>query len=347
MTNLIIILTIIIAIIVLLFWAIINNYINKKKNPEHKIDYKLLSYELVSIIIWILILSNIFIPKKNISTDSTSILIFVTSIILGIFLIKSIFREIEIEKTVEDLIRRLKKNHTELKKLDEQKTEFVSIASHQLRGPLSSINGYISMIVEGDFGEVPNELKQPINIIMKSTCSLGILINDFLNINKIEKGELEYIIEDFDIIELLKQKLAEFTPIAKEKSLELKYDFSFEKKEVRADKNKTKQIISNIIDNAIKYTPNGSITILITENKKNIEIIIKDTGIGISKKFGEKMFQKFVRDENAVKIEVSGTGLGLYVASVMVNAMGGKIWAESEGENRGATFHVEIPKSIK
>jgi hypothetical protein len=144
---------------------------------------------------------------------------------------------------------------------------------------------------------------------------------------------------------LLSSLVPDFSIQAKEKGLVLEKKCKPGKIIARGDVNKTRQIISNVLDNAIKYTPKGKITIDCSQGNNSVTISISDTGIGIDKNFGEEIFKKFIRNEEAIKLEVSGTGLGLYIATVMVGAMNGKIWAESEGINKGSSFYIKLPLS--
>jgi signal transduction histidine kinase len=302
--------------------------------------------QLLAVTVWVSILSNIFIPTQRFEGNTEiGVAIFLISIFVGIFLIRSIFREIEIEKTVDFLVERIQENNEALKDLEEQKSEFVSVASHQLRSPLSSIVGHISMILEEDFGEVPEHLKQPMKRIFKSSNALGILINDFLNVNKIEKGEMEYLIEDFDIISTLQPVYDDFELMAKENGLEIRNLCDDKKIMVRADQGKTKQILYNVLENAVKYTKKGWIKVSCVQGPKYAKLIIEDTGIGIDKDMQAEIFRKFSRGEDAKKIDITGTGLGLFIASTMIESMGGKIWAESEGSSKGSRFYIKLPLS--
>lgn len=324
---------------------IINVWFSKKN--FFGLNFRNLSMQLLAITIWVAILSNTFFPKHSLAENSKAgLAVFAIAVVIGILMIRSMFREIEIEKTVEELVKRLHKNNIDLKKLDVQKSEFISLASHQLRGPLSKIYGYISMLIEGDYGNVPDHLKEPMNRIYQSTSFLGFLVNDFLNVSRIDKGEMEYTIEDFDLSDFLAKTVSEFSVSAKSSHLDLIREFSEETTiKVRADKNKTKQIISNLLDNAIKYTPKGFVSVNLSTRDSRAIISIKDSGIGLTSKIKNQLFKKFMRDAGASKVNVTGSGLGLYVASVMAKGMDSKIWAESAGENQGTTFFVEIPLS--
>lgn len=345
----IIIAAIILTVTVATVYVVVINFIHYK-NRAMDLKFKNVAMQLLAMAVWTMLLSNIFFPRSLIFLEdhTMGIVVFAVSLIVGIFLIRSMFREIETEQEVEMLINRLHRNNILLKKVDVQKTEFVSLASHQLRGPLTNIYGYVSMILEGDYGDVPEYLKEPMNRIFKSSTFLGFLINDFLNVSRIEKGEMEYMLQDFDIIATLNQLMKEFQLVAKSSNLDFHKEFKDDAPViVRADVNKTKQIVSNLIDNAIKYTPKGYVALGCEVQKGKIVIKVRDSGIGLGVKMKENLFKKFVRDKDAAKVNVSGSGLGLYVASVMAKGMDGKMWAESAGPGHGATFFVELPLATK
>lgn len=324
----------------LVFVILINfKHIDRENN---KVDFRVLMVQLIALLVWIGILGKVFFPTNN--TDPiVGLAIFTTSVVIGIFLIRGIFKEISTQDEIDLLIKKLNNTNEKILELDKQKTEFVSIASHQLRSPLTVVQGYSSMMLEGDFGKVPSSLHEPLTRINSASASLGFLINDFLNISRIEKGQLEYTFDKVNVTNLLNDLFKEFTLVAKNHNLVLreKYD---ETKEifVKADQGKLKQIISNLIDNAIKYTPKGYVELDLQEKSGKVLISIKDTGIGMSKETKKKLFQKFSRSEKAGLVNVYGSGLGLYVAKVMTEAQEARIWVESDGENKGSTFFVEF-----
>ena len=221
--------------------------------------------------------------------------------------------------------------------------EFVSIAAHQMRGPLGSIKGYASMILDGDFGEVPKELIEPLTLIFKSADSLSKTVNDFMDTSKMEQGQMRYYLKDFDLCDLLKQTIVEIENTIK---IEIKLKAVLPKNPiiVHADKAKIKHIILNLIDNANKYTERGEIVVVLERRGSNrCMLSVKDSGMGMSDKIIPTLFQKFVRAPEANKINNAGTGLGLYVVQKMVEAHNGKVWAESSGEGKGSQFYVELP----
>lgn len=279
--------------------------------------------------------------------ESLSLLIFngsefILVLIFGVWLIRSVTREVRQRERIEKLAEELKVANERLKELDRQKSEFVSIASHQLRSPITAIRGYVSLILEKEFGDYPATLKEPLSRIYESVRLMIKSIEDYLNISRIEQGRMKYEMSDFDISELTKTVVDEYVPVAQQKSLQLSFSGS-DKVGVHADIGKIKQVIANLVDNSIKYTPTGSVTVKATVFEGKARVTVSDTGVGIPKDDLGDLFNKFVRARGANKINTSGTGLGLYVAKQMVEAHKGKIWAESEGKGKGSRFVVELP----
>jgi len=245
------------------------------------------------------------------------------------------------------LYQQISAANEKLRELDRQKTEFVSIASHQLRSPLTAIKGYSSMILENSYGELTDKLRQPMQNIFDSSQRLVVIIEDFLNVTRIELGKMKY---DFTILnwrDLAERVVNELKPTIEKKGLSIDFSAGEGSYMVNADTGKLSQIISNIIDNAAKYTPTGAIHVSMEEGDSVVRLIIRDTGVGIPAETIPKLFEKFVRADDAGKVNYSGTGLGLYVAKQMVEAHKGKIWAESEGAGKGSSFFVELPATKK
>jgi signal transduction histidine kinase len=179
--------------------------------------------------------------------------------------------------------------------------------------------------------------------MMTSTNNLVTIVGDFLDVSRIEQGRMKYDYSEFDLQELVAQVMTEYKPNIEKKGLALNYKFNDSKHYmINADRGKIKQIIGNVIDNSIKYTPQGSLSVSLDEDKGKALITIADTGVGIPAGTIPKLFQKFTRAENANETNIIGTGLGLYVAKQMIEAHKGRIWAESEGEGKGAQFYIEL-----
>lgn len=250
--------------------------------------------------------------------------------------------EVNTEKLLTDL-ERAQKQIEELKIANLRANENLSVATHQIRSPLASIKGYASLILEGDFGEVPEYLHEPLNTIFNAANSAGKTVNDFLDLSRMEQGAMRYYLKDFDLGNLVQEAVNEIKAGIEENNLELKLNIPDGPFLIHSDKAKLKHILINLIDNANKYTKEGYIEISLerTENNK-VLFSVKDSGVGIKPETLPKLFQKFSRDTDAGKSNIHGTGLGLYVARKLVEARHGRIWAESEGENKGSQFYVEL-----
>lgn len=283
------------------------------------------------------------IERVRIITAATLIIVFV----LGYILIKSVQREVSQREKIENLAKDLERANEKLRELDQMKSEFLSLATHQIRSPLTAIKGYSSMMLDGDYGEFPIKARNAVRTIMTSSQNLINIVGDFLDISRIEQGRMAYNKEIFEIGELVKEALDEIMPNIKKAGLEIKTKIpeNFSAK-TTLDKGKMKQIISNLIDNAIKYTPKGSINISLENQGQKTIIKIKDTGIGIEEKDIDKLFTKFTRTKDAFKTNVLGTGLGLYIAKKMMEAQGGNIHVESDGLGKGSMFIIEIPRTL-
>lgn len=270
------------------------------------------------------------------------------TLVISFFIVLILGRSIKKENADRAKIEKLNKDLTiansQLEEKDAQKTEFISLASHQLRGPLTSIKGYASMMIEGDFGELSSSIKAGVETIFKSSQSLVVLVGDYLDVSRMDQGRMKYDFSDFDLHKIAEQVVNEMKPNIKISGLELKFEIDQDKDLfIHGDEGKIKQVISNLIDNSIKYTPKGWIELAVRRNDKDkIVITIKDTGVGIDSKVISKLFDRFTRAPDASKTNISGTGLGLYVAKKMMEAHRGRIWAESPGKGLGSTFTIEL-----
>lgn len=248
--------------------------------------------------------------------------------------------KIEIKKATQ----KLKEANIYLQQLDQVKTEFISVASHQLRTPLSSLKGYLSMLLEGDFGRIKPKQKKILEDLFENTNRLIRLVNLMLNISRIEAGRLELEKKPTQIESLIEEILRIFIPIARRKKLKLKFEKSSTSLPfIMLDSDKIKDVISNLLDNAIKYTPQGEITVKTKREKSKIIFSIQDTGIGITERECGGLFKKFSRGSRAKELHTGGTGLGLFIVEKIIEAHGGKIWVESEGEGKGSIFSFSLP----
>ncbi len=318
--------------------------------------YKLLSTRIVAAQFFsgalvLVFLFNLLIRPESLTDWLIKFILFVLVLFFSILLVRGVYKEVQQRQHIESLAKELEKANAllesandRLKELDKLKSEFVSMATHQIRGPITAIKGYTSMILEGDYGPVPPPVKETVKTILESSSSLDGIVQDFLDISRIEQGRMKYEFSDVDISKLVADVLTELKPNieAKNLSLTLAIESGIT---IRADKGKLQQVIENIVDNSLKYTPKGGLTVRVQHTDKTVRIAVTDTGVGIKPEALPKLFQKFSRAEDASKANLLGTGLGLYVARQLIEAQGGTIRAESEGEGKGATFTVEL-KSV-
>ena len=243
---------------------------------------------------------------------------------------------------VERQTKELKKANEELKKLDKAKSEFISIASHQLRTPLTVIKGFTSMMLEGSFGQMTEVLKDKTDKIFQSTERLIRLVNDLLDLSHMEGGKMEFNFTKVDFDAMVKSVVEELVPSAKKKKLEFSWKMPDGEFWVRADEQKLRQVVINLIDNAIKYTQQGSVNVLLERQDKDIVMSVRDTGMGLQPGESEHLFQKFVRGAEASLYHTEGAGIGLYVAKRLINEHQGQIGASSPGEGQGSTFWIKL-----
>ena len=234
--------------------------------------------------------------------------------------------------------------YNKIKEVDKMKDEFISMASHELRTPVTIIKGYTQMILEeSSKNGLDESAKEYLTIINSSTERLGDLIEDLLNVSRIEQGRLKIEMKDFKIISIIDSTIKEIYPQAKEKGLSLNFIFDDEVDDlINIDEDKLKQILINIIGNSIKYTEKGSIDVKISNKNNSLILIIKDTGIGMSAKARARLFEKFYRVINNKTENIVGTGLGLWITKQIVEAMKGTISIDSI-EDVGTQVTIEFP----
>jgi PAS domain S-box-containing protein len=232
--------------------------------------------------------------------------------------------------------------------VDRMKSEFISLASHQLRTPLSAIQTYSNMLSAGYMGQVTAEQQQALETIIHATERMNELISTLLNITRMESGSIAVTMRQLQVSGLIEEVLKELALPAAEKSISLSLKtLGTAPKSITTDRFILKEIITNLITNAIKYTPEkGKVKVTVRLRKKDVLIQVADTGWGIPKFSQDQVFNKFFRGHNVVKRETSGTGLGLYLVKGLVGTLGGRIWFKSQ-ESVGTDFFIELPRAGK
>ena len=264
--------------------------------------------------------------------------VFVFVLLVSVQFVKNIF-------TLEHLTESLESANDQLKSLDKLKSEFISLASHQLRSPLTVIKGYASTLTDGVVGKLTPKQDEIVHHIYSSAQGLASVVEDFLNVTKIEQGGMKYVFAPTNLRQIVDDLASDMRIAAEDKHL----TFSASLDEacaaiIQADSVKLKQVFLNLVDNSIKYTKEGFVTVALTcnENEKTMTFSVTDSGIGISEETKKKLFTKFSRGEGKT-LNAGGSGLGLYLAQEIVNAHKGRIVVESKGLGKGSTFSVIIP----
>lgn len=227
--------------------------------------------------------------------------------------------------------------------VDKIKTEFISIASHQLRTPLSAINTYSHLLAEGYGGKINAAQESFLTTILSATTRMNDLINTLLNVTRIEAGNIIVSPKEIQLSKLVAEIVAEFSPQAKERKITLTTSMEENEATVSTDSLLVKEVFSNLLANALKYTPEGgkvSLTLKMKGNK--VVFSVSDSGYGIPNAAQQQVFTKFFRASNVLKKEVGGTGLGLYLAKVIAENLDGDIWFRSK-EDKGTTFYFSLP----
>ncbi len=272
---------------------------------------------------------------------------FITVIVLGRFLIKSVKVEIEQKEKLQHLTEKLEDANVKLKALDKLKSEFISLASHQLRSPLTVIKGYASTLTDGIVGDLTDKQKEVAQHIYVSASGLANVVEDFLNVTKIEQGGMKYVFSPTDMRLIVNDLVSDMRITAEAKHLEFQSDINEGVFLVNADGTKMKQVFLNLIDNSIKYTKEGFVKVWLHKTrdehgKDMMKFGVSDSGVGVSEETKAKLFQKFGRGEGSV-MNGGGSGLGLYLAQEIVKEHGGEIVIDSEGLGKGSTFSVTLP----
>jgi len=237
----------------------------------------------------------------------------------------------------------LEMQNMRLQRLDEMKSRFVSTATHELRTPVVSIRGYIDFILSGRAGEISERIESMLKIVQRNTDRLSGLTNDLLDIQRIESGRLTITPEPMDIGEVVKEVVEEILPLISERDQELHVEILEELPIIIADPIRISQILINLLNNAYQYTPEGGeINLKVNEAPGSVRVEVSDTGIGIKKEDLPKLFSPFPDMEKTSRN--GGTGLGLSICKGIIDLHGGTILAESEGENKGSTFTITLPK---
>ena len=255
----------------------------------------------------------------------------------GYVLVRSVQREVQQRERLQEIAE-------ELRHSDDAKTEFISIVSHQLRTPLNAIKGYLALFLEGVYGNLDAEKRRPMERLHRSSERLINLVNDLLGISQIQLGKLTLEVSDVDLCEVVNSIVEELGLAAEKKSIGLHASCPPDGvPTVAGDKQKLRDSVLNVVDNAIRYTDKGSVDVFLRRERNDLVVRVKDTGPGLDPSEASGLFESFQRGRVGRREWAEGSGLGLYIAKEFITLHGGAIWAESRGKGQGTSFYIRIP----
>lgn len=243
----------------------------------------------------------------------------------------------------DELRKQLEEDKRKLEELNHFKTHLLALTSHQMKTPLGIIRGYTSLLRDGFYGEIDPRAKGILAKIEFAAEDLVNLVDNVIDLRRVEEGRIEYQMENLDFVKLARQASEELGHMATSKGLNLSFKGPGKEIMVYGDEQKLRHVIQNLVDNAVKYTAQGFVHVNVEEKDDEVIFSVADSGIGIPPGVKPFLFEEFVRDER-VKREIRGSGMGLHVAKIFVEAHKGKISMTSEGEGKGSVFSFSVPR---
>ncbi len=311
---------------------------------HHLLGAKIVGAEVLAGIANFVLVTEIFLAKSILELSIRIFFAFMIGLISILFIV-SVRKEIKRREEVTQLAHSLEKANLRLQELDHQKTEFLSIASHQLRTPLSILKGYIELIEDGAYGKASPKMMSVLHDMDESNERLVKLVDEFLDITRIEQGRTKFVFEKSNLNDLISSVVKELIEKSDEKKMKILWKPS---KSVGVnsifDKDKVRHVVFNYVDNAIKYSDKGAVKVSIEKEDGGITVRVKDTGLGFNKEDQASFFQKFYRGKNVQHTNVNGTGLGIYVCRKFIEKHKGHVWAHSKGLGKGSEFGFWIPE---
>jgi signal transduction histidine kinase len=280
-----------------------------------------------------------------VSDTTNRILVTITLVltaIVGTLLLRSVKREIEQREEIEGLARNLERVNTKLEDANAQQVTLIHFVTHQIKGFVTKSRNTFASLLEGDFGALPDSLKPLVQQGFDSDTTGVSTIQEILNAANIKTGKTTYAMAPFDLKALLERVIQDLKPVAEKKGLTLNTNLG-DSLAVTGDSTQLVNVYKNLIDNSIKYTPQGSVTLTLEKKDEKAVFTIEDTGVGITPEDMRKLFTEGGHGTESQKVNVESTGFGLYIVKSIVEAHKGRVWAESEGTGKGSRFIVELP----
>lgn len=309
---------------------------------QHLLSVRLIGAELFTALLLVTLFAQVLLAPSLLAQSVTVATLGIAAG-FGILLIRSVRREVKAREI-------LAQANAELRRLDAAKSEFISLASHQLRSPLAAIEGYTSLLLDGSYGQDPARAREALGRIRSSVAQLAGFVAELLDLSRIEAGRIQYRIQPIRLGEIVERVLRELEVRASAKGVALRFDNrTAAGLRAQADPDKLHEVVMNLVDNAIAYTPKGSVIVTlsaVSDLRQVLRLEVRDEGIGIPPEVLPRLFVKFSRSDEAKKVRPDGTGLGLYLVKRLVEDQGGRVWAESSGPGKGSAFFVELPVSV-
>jgi len=283
----------------------------------------------------LLVFSEFFFIKDTINYILVSGTLLLT-IIFGFLLVKSVQREVRQRERIELLA-------VDLQEANKQQVTLIHFITHQIKGFVTKSRNIFSMALEGDFGPLPEQLKPMIEEGFRSDTKGVTTIQEILNAANIKSGKVTYAQAPFDLKELVEEIIKDLKPAADTKSLALSFETTGDSFTFTGDRQQMYNALKNLVDNSIKYTPSGTVSVALAKETNHFTFTIKDTGIGITPEDMAHLFTEGGHGKESIKVNVESTGFGLYIVKNIIDAHKGKVWAESEGAGKGSKFVVELP----
>ncbi len=261
---------------------------------------------------------------------------------VGIISLKT--EQIEAEEKAKNHQRKIEQQNIKLRKLDRIKTEFLNTTSHELRTPMASIKGYIQMLLKQTLGDVTPEQKDALNVVLRNTDRLDHLVQDILDISRLESGTMKFIPEKTDISKMIKESLQTMQYNAEMKNIKINTELGKNIPALTIDQERIKQVITNLVDNAIKFSPpNSTVMIRAKKDKSDVLFEVQDFGRGVPKNKQKKIFERFYQADSGMDRKFGGAGLGLTISQGIVKYHGGSIWVDNSTKGKGSTFRFNLP----
>jgi signal transduction histidine kinase len=310
---------------------------------QHLLDMRLVSIELFILLSISIIVTDIVV-SEDILDFTFRLVLLIILVFYGVLTMRSLVTEVRRMREVEALNEHMTKMTGQLIEADQLKTRFVSFASHQMRAPIGGIRSYLYMLLEGDFGEMPKKQQDIIRINIGALENLQQTIDMFLNIAKIEMGGFEYYMQPTPLGPMIGKVVDQMRPLAEKKGLQLRIKLSPTLPAVELDSGKMFHVLVNLLDNAIKYSDQGQITVKAKAVGSEVEVLVVDTGRGFDAAERGRIMAIIKHGLSELKFnESGGSGLGLYIVDKIVEGHSGRFIAESDGAGKGSAIGFRIP----